>query len=200
MSKKTLLLIVFLLLLTGIFVFIAVSQNSTPTQKQSAAVVAPTKKPSQAFTTLAFSSPVVAGNTQSVDVMIDTHGVKNKVTAVQLELSYDPAQITTITAKPGPFLENSFALISPSDPKKTGRVTYALAISPTAKGKSGSGVVATLSFQTLSAKANTTIHLLSTSLVTAEGIAQSVLKTTGDVPLTIGSSGSSSSPSPVSKH
>ncbi|HVT63083.1 MAG TPA: cohesin domain-containing protein, partial [Legionellaceae bacterium] len=191
-----LLLIVFLLIITGIFVYIAVSQNSIKTTpKQPSQRPVPTQKPSQAFTTLAFSPSVVtlSSNSGSVAILIDTHGEKNKITAVQLELSYDPTRIANITAKPGTFLDNPFALISPSDPKKTGRVTYALAISPSAKGKSGSGVVATLSFQKLFSTGNTVIHVLPSSLVTSEGIAQSVLKNTIDVTITAGAGVPSSS-------
>jgi hypothetical protein len=182
MSKQTLALIIFLTALTGFFVYLAVSQNkggiypSTPTQ------VVPTKKPNHAFTTIQLQPQAVtlSARSGSVDVMINTNGTKNKVTAVQLELSYDPGKLTNVTITPGKFIGASVPLINNTNPK-TGRITYALAISPSASGKSGSGILATITFQSLmSTGMSTNIGVLPQTLVTSEGTTETVLsKATG---------------------
>lgn len=184
MSKRTLILITFLTLLTAFFVYVAVSQNSSKPPVTKEANVTPTKKPSLAFTTLALmpQKVLLTGKTGSVDVEVDTHGEKNKVTAVQLELQYDTKAVSAVSIKPGTFLDGAVPMINSIDPK-TGRITYAMGISPTKSAKSGKGVVATITFQSLLSEGQTTeITVLPSSIVTAEGIAESVLlKSTGAV-------------------
>ena len=177
MSKRTLILITFLTLLTAFFVYLAVSQNSTKPVVTKNAPVTPTKKPSQAFTTLALTPQkvVLTGKTGTIAVEVDTHGEKNKVTAVQLELKYDSSVVSNLSIQPGTFLEGAAPMINSID-AKTGRVTYALGISPTKSAKGGKGVVATITFQAnLAAGRSTEITVLPTSIITAEGIAESVL-------------------------
>jgi hypothetical protein len=108
--------------------------------------------------------------------MIDTgKGTKtNKVTAVQLELQYDPKMITNVRVVPGSFFTNPVPLVTTND-TATGKLTYALAISPTATGATGSGTVATVQFQSVMPKGGSTqLSILPTTLVTAQGVAESV--------------------------
>lgn len=175
MSKRTLILIVFLLVLTGFFVYLAVSQNQ---QKPApVAKVTPTAKPQVAFTTIALMPQTLSLSSRSgsLNIVINTHGEKNKVTAVQLELSYDPKSLSSVTLTPGPFLPAAAPLINTVDAQQ-GKITYALVIPPSGQGKSGEGVVATIAFQSLlTAGASTEITVLPTTLITAEGIPESVL-------------------------
>lgn len=104
----------------------------------------------------------------------------NAVTAIQLEMQYDPKMLTNVTITPGAFIAGAVPLINAIDPV-TGKITYALAIPPSADGKSGDGTVATIQFQSLLPKGSKTqFTLLPESLVTAQGVSESVLlKATG---------------------
>jgi len=179
MSKRTLILIAFLTLLTAFFIYIAVSQRpsrkTTPVTK-----VTPTQKPIPAYTLLTLSPQTLSlsSNSGSLQVLIDTGtGSKtNMVTAVQLEMQYDPKMISGVTITSGDFIPNATQLVNTVDPV-TGTMTYALAISPAENGKAGKGTVATIRFQSIMQKGQkTSLTLLPTTLVTAQGVAESVLK------------------------
>jgi hypothetical protein len=190
MSKRTLILIAFLLVLTGFFIYLAVSQVPKSSQTKPGAVV-PTKKPVPAYTTLMLSPTnlTLSSTTGSVAVMINTgEGSKtNTVTAVQLELQYDPAMITNVTLTPGTFFSNAIPLVNTAD-KESGKVTYALAVSPTATGKAGKGTLATIQFQSLLPKGATTkLSILPTTLITAQGVADSVFLKGTNATITAGS-------------
>jgi hypothetical protein len=187
MSKRTLILIAFLLVLTGFFVYIAVSQVPKNSPNKPVAV-SPTKKPVPAYTTLMLTPANLAlsSTSGSIAIMITTgEGSKiNTVTAVQLELQYDPKMMTNVTVTPGTFFTNPIPLVNTTD-KESGRITYALAISPTAKGTAGKGTLATVQFQSLLPKGGTTkLSLLPTTLVTAQGVAESVFLKATDATIT----------------
>jgi hypothetical protein len=194
MSKRTLILIIFLTVLTAFFVYLAVSQNSLPQPTQNTQTnVIPTTKPSQAFTTLALQSQTPT----LVAVTIDTHGKKNKVTAVQLELSYDPQKVSGVTVTPGKFIGTTTPLINRID-EKQGRITYALAIQPSGKGVTGSGTVATISFQPRGT-GTMELKVLPTTLVTAEGVSESVLRQATGTTITLSSAPLQSTPAAVQR-
>lgn len=177
MSIKTLSLIIALSVVAGIAVFIAVSpKNEAPPGAPQASIPKPTPTPNIAFTTLSIMPNPLTISTPnaSVDVSIDTK--TNKVTAVQLEFSYDPKQLTSVNIAQGTFFDNPIVLIKKIDSKK-GLITFALGISPTQAAKMGTGNVATITFTSAIPKGGQTeIKVLPETLVTAEGIAPSVLK------------------------
>lgn len=179
MSKRTLILILGLALLTAFFMYVAVRQQQSQTPPTQTTQISPTKKPVPAYTTLALSPQILqlSSNSGVLTVEINTgEGTKkNTVTAVQLEMQYDPKALTNVTITPGTFFSNAVPLITNID-KTAGTITYALAIQPTASGKSGKGTLATLQFQILPTASTTTITLLPTTLVTAQGVGESVLK------------------------
>lgn len=192
MSKRTLILIAFLIVLTGIFVYLAVSQ-SQPKQMPVVTKMTPTVKPVPAYTTLMLSPSTLSlsSNSGSLAVMIDTgKGSKtNAVTAIQMELQYDPKMITNVILTPGTFIPGAAVLVNTTD-KLTGRMTYALAIPPSGDGTSGVGTVATIQFQSLLPKGKSTqFSLLPTTLVTAQGIAESVFLKGTNATITAGSIG-----------
>lgn len=172
MSKRTLALIIILVVITGVLVALAV----TPEKKPVTPSIIPTPTPA-AQTALAFSpNPLtIASPSATVDVLVDTQ--TNPVTAVQLELSYDPKVITSVDVQPGSFFTNPAELLKTIDTKE-GKISYALGILPSDNPKKGQGVVATITFRTsLAAGQATQISFLPKTLVTASGIASSVLKT-----------------------
>ncbi len=179
MPRKTLALISGLVLVTVVLFVIALRTNSpklmTQTPGPSVAVAEPT---SIAHSVLALSpNPVTVrpGQQGSVDVTIDTSD--NAVTAVQLEFAYDPNVVSNVKVLPGPLFAQPVVLINKNDPK-TGRYTYAFGIQPNQATVQGTGTVATVTFTALRGALGkqSQLALLPETLVTARGVAQSVLK------------------------
>ena len=190
MPRKTLALISGLVLVTVILFFVALRTSQKPQTSQTQATPTPgsaeaVATPSvPANTSLAFAPAVVTtspGQQGTLDVTMDTSD--NAVTAVQLELQYDPKVVTNVKVKEGGLFKNPVVLINKND-AQTGRVTYAFGILPNNDPVQGKGVVATITF-TARGQAGTqsSITLLPESLVTARGVAESVRKD-ADVPVT----------------
>jgi hypothetical protein len=192
MPKKTLILISGLVLVTVVlFVFALRSnnqQNVTPvaTQPTSAVSVSPE---TPAHSILAISpNPVTVqpGQEGTAEVTIDT--ADNNVTAVQLEIAYDPTIIGNIQLKPGSLFENSVVLINKNN-AQTGRFTYAFGITPNHSTVKGIGTVATITF--IGKKAGQSqLSLLPASLITARGVKNSVLKSATGTIVNVGGSAS----------
>lgn len=162
--RRTILLI--LLLIASAAGLLALSLNTNQTPKETVPVVV-------AETTLSLTSPRASeSGTLTSDVVINTHG--NKVTAVQLEFSYDPKVLGSFELKPGTFFSSSVELLNKVD-KQNGKISYALGNGLGQKGVQGQGVVATLSFTKLKLIGTTSISFLPKSLVSSQGISKSVL-------------------------
>jgi hypothetical protein len=185
MAKKTLALIVTLLVLTVVLLAVALYSNSATKQpaQQSKQNQAQSNQPTPtpfAHTVLSLSpNPVTpaAGSSSAttVNVTIDTQG--DDVNAVQLEIAYDPSVLTNMTIKPGDFFANPNVLPVGGVDAKTGRITFAVAPSSLRESKRGQGTVAVLSFYPRHTGASQTqIKILDKSLVTSFGISRSVLK------------------------
>lgn len=174
MPKQTIAFVSFLIVATIVLLGLAVYTQKplpTPVTKPSGVVF-----PSYAHTTLMFSEPVNA-NFGNYTTSVNIDSGQNKVTAVQLEISYDPKVLTNVDIKPGPFIQNPIVLLKKVD-QANGRISLALGIPLGQKGIAGTGTVAVISFnQTATAKGSTVINFLPKTAVTAQGIAQSVLKT-----------------------
>lgn len=179
MSKRTLALILGLIILTLVLLSVALTplfkkSPEVPTQPSPEGATATPTPP--AYTTINLSpNPVTISQTGTVDVVIDTK--INEVTAVQLEVAYDPAYITAVSLKPGSFFPSPVELLNTID-KETGRITYALGITPAQSPVSGTGTVATITFQKnpTAPSSQTQVDLLPKTLVTQQGIGASVLK------------------------
>lgn len=150
------------------------------TSKTAPAVTAPKKLAAQ--TTLSFGTPVIATSSPTLipeySLPVEIATSENKVTAVQLELQYDPEVLANVTVIPGPFFGASDVLLNQID-AKTGRISYALSVGLTAQGVTGKGIVATVTFSSkVKTPEKTAILFLPKTLVTASGINESVLKQT----------------------
>lgn len=190
MSKRTILLIVVLFAVTVVLILLAVypiTQKPAPTSGP-----VPTVTP-VAQSVLVFAPPTLVSTTSatySIDVNLLTGS--NRVNAVQLELAYDPKALTNMDATPGAFFENPVVLLKNIDAQE-GRISYALAISPTQRGKQGTGTVAVLKFSSnLLPGQKTSIKFLPKTQVTAEGIRASVLKSTIDTTFSLGENSTTS--------
>lgn len=186
MNKQTFALLSFLVLVTAVLVFLAVSQPSEKTQvtPQPTTVVAqPTPSLIQTVLSLSPGAVEVSSAAGSVDVIIDS--ANNNVTGVQLELSYDPAVLTNVALSPASFFETPSVLINRVD-AKNGKISYAIVIPPTGTAKKGAGNVAKINFDVKKgATGSTQIQFLPKSIVTAEGLGYSVLKSTSDATVVI---------------
>ena len=205
MSKRTLLLIFALFIITAVLLMVAYYRPySLPTITQTTPIV---QQQPVAQATLSFSEPTVTTSTTSArtyTVPVNISTGKNKVTAVQLELQYDPKLLTNVAVVPGSFFTNPIPLLEQVN-SQTGRISYALGISPTDQGISGTGVVAHLTFRVSNTNPQQTgIIFLPKTLVTAEGVSQSVLKESIDARIELNIDTSSSletivSPNPPSQ-
>ncbi|HSW89230.1 MAG TPA: cohesin domain-containing protein [Candidatus Saccharimonadales bacterium] len=178
MSKRTIILIILLVIVSGALLYTAAYQG----QKQSEQMAQPMVTPViNAHTILSLSPSTTATN--SVDVTINTMG--DNVTAVQAEVVYDTMKIRNVKVTQGSFFNTPIVLFNQID-QKTGRVSYAIGIQPMDQPKKGSGTVATISYDLVSgAKGPVTLTFLPKTKVTAEGIAQSVLKTANSITINL---------------
>ncbi len=189
MPKKTLALISGLVLVTVILFVIALRSNQqTPGSKvqPSGQAAQPSPTESVAHSVLALAPnpvSVLPGGAGKVEVELNPSD--NPVTAVQLELSYDPKAVRNIVITPGPLFTGGAVIINKNDPEK-GTFTYAVGITPSQTPVTGLGVVATITF-TAGSAGTSQLTLLPTSLVTARGVASSVLKSSTGTEIVIGS-------------
>lgn len=180
--KKTILLIVILTLITVGLVALALMPKK-PAPAEPSPVTQITPNPVQ--TILTISSTPIPQSTPSAyitDVVINTG--QNKVTSAQLELSYDPAVLTKVDIESGSFFINPKVVLKNID-EKEGRITFALSSSDT-QGALGQGILAKISFTILKKNVSTTIDFLPKTKVSAEGVSESVLKTSVGALFTLG--------------
>ncbi|MBI2049566.1 hypothetical protein HYT32_01545 [Candidatus Roizmanbacteria bacterium] len=191
MSKRTFILI--FTLFTIAFVLVIVAIYSPTTSNIPAVIPAPTLQPETlAQTDLRFGTPVklpVAISTSEAKIVyslpVNIAAVNNKITAVQLEMSYDSNALTEVVVTPGNFFENPVLFLNQID-DKNGRISYAIGVAPNSEGIDGEGQVATLSFQTkLPLTETTNIYFLPKTKVSGEGTNQSVLKSTNSATIVL---------------
>ena len=181
MPKRTLALVIGLIVLTVILLLIAFNtgkkQSTTPQPAGTASMSPAPTIP--AYTVLSFAkNPVpVSGTTGSVDIVIDTD--QNEVNAIQLEIAYDPSILSNVNITANGLFANPLQLLKQIDPE-TGRITFEYAVPPSQKSVKGKGTVATMTFTKAagSTATSTEIQLLPDSLATAVGVSGSVLKST----------------------
>lgn len=199
MPRKTLALIFGLVLVTIILFIIALQTGKQTQVPQNKMVASPTPDVAHSVLSLSPDPVAVAPGTQgTVDVIIDASD--NAVTAVQLELMYDPTTLTNMKITPGPLFKNAVVLINKND-AKTGRFTYAFGIQPNQATVTGTGAVATITFTARGALGKQSqITVLPTSLVTARGVATSVLKMSTGTTVNISSGATTTAPSAPVKY
>lgn len=176
MSKKTIILLITLALVTIILALIAAMPYL---QKTSPIIPTPTILPTptpiaHSILTLSPNTLSISSNSGSVDVNIDT--TIDKVTGVEVNLSFDPKVISNVKLTPSTFFEKTMVLRNEVS-QKDGTLSYIIVIPLTEKGKIGQGTVATISFNNnLLAGQQTNLTFLPKTEITAQGIDGSVLK------------------------
>jgi hypothetical protein len=176
MPKQTLAFITFLIAVTLVLLGLAVytQKVTVPTQPIAKQAISP----SYAHTSLKLTPPVntpALPNTYTTDVTITTGG--DKVTGIQLEFSYDPKVLTNVQIKPGTFIQNPVVFLKKVD-EVNGRISLSIGIPLGQSGPSGTGTVATITFNEVStATGSTILDFLPKTAAWAQGVAPSVLKT-----------------------
>lgn len=167
MSRTLILILILILSTVGL---LALSINNKP-QSATTAVPVPI-----AASTLSLTAPKAStSGILTSDVVINTSS--NKVMAAQLELSYNPKDITIVDVTPGLFFKTPTELIKKID-AENGRVSYALANTFGQKGISGKAIFATIAFTKLKTTGITQIDFLGKTHVSGEGLQMSVLRST----------------------
>lgn len=193
MPRKTLALISGLVFVTVVLFVIALNSNKntpTPLPSQEPSMSQAPAVPAHSVLSLV-PNPIIVepGEKGSVTVNIDTSD--NEVTAIQLEIGYDPNFITNVQVTPGSLFENPVLLINKNTVKE-GRYTYAFGIMPNHAPVLGAGTAATITFTALNKPGQESqLALLPTTLVTARGISESVLKSTSGTLVRIVQAGTS---------
>lgn len=184
-AAPLIIVIIFLLLVTLLL-------NSQTKKPQDTSKTTSTPSPTSALSPFAESVLSLRPNPLSLDaggkglINVDLETNTNEVTAIQLELQYDPKAIRNVSIKPGLFFSNPIELRKIID-SVNGRITYMLGISPTQDPLTGSGTVAQISFAKVPNTALTETEMkfsqteLSESIVTATGVDLSVLKNTNNI-------------------
>ncbi len=86
-------------------------------------------------------SSVLAGQSTSIQVVVDSQGPKPSL--LQLEMSYDPAVIKTVSIVPGTFFQNPQVLLNKVN-THNGRISYAVASGLKSESADSSKVAATI--------------------------------------------------------
>ncbi|MEK7092580.1 MAG: cohesin domain-containing protein [Patescibacteria group bacterium] len=180
MPKKTLFLILTLTLIASGLLYIALSSKTNENSTLPPLINRQVTPIPDSQTTLSINpATLTASQATSSSVMVDINTGSNKVTAVQIELTYDPKALGNVAIAMPPvnqnFFSNSVVLLKEIDTVK-GKITYAVGIPPTGSAKSGTGSIAVITFTPLLFAGQTTISFNPSTLVTAENATQSVLK------------------------
>lgn len=180
--NQTPLLILLLAILTGFLVIIAIAPKRpsiTPPPSQKQEIVTP------AETVLNFENTSLPTSGQQTVNVIANSG-SNKVTGVQLELSFDPKLISGVTVTKGAFIPEPVELLNKVD-ATNGRITYVVGVPIGGSGVQGRGIVATISYTEIGAKGTLSeIKFLPKTLVAIEGYSSSALKSSSDYSKIIG--------------
>lgn len=171
MPKRTLTLIIFLVVATVGLVVLSVYNKP----KESGETVKTPTAPTYAQTTITLSNPVESSTSGMYETNVEISTGSNKTTAVQLELSYNPKELLNVEITPGEFFTDPVVLLRKVD-EVTGRISLAIGIEPVGEAVSGTGIVASISFELNSGITSSSINFIDKTQVSAESELKSVLK------------------------
>lgn len=175
MSKRTLGLILVLIIVSAALVFFALNSQKSQAPKQVVKIPSPTPTPiAQTLITLLPNPLIISSSSATIDVHVDSK--ENNLIVVQLELGFDPKMISVTDITPSTFFKTPLVLYKKIDAQK-GNVMYAIAVPPGVPPVKGKGTVATINFTSyMTIGQQTQITPLPKSLAAAEGVKPSVLK------------------------
>ncbi len=175
-------LIIVLVVVFGVLLIAFLSRGESDQQTSSNQSVSPTRlPPSLPQTTLRFDpNPIKLDKDGKVHAKIYMDTKENKVSAVQLELAYDPKVLSFVSIEPEDFFANRQEIIKRIDAQR-GRITYAVGITPQQRSTpiQGEDTIVEIVFTPVSSTVKeTNITFLPHTMVTALGIQNSVLRKT----------------------
>ena len=180
--QKVLLALVFLLVGFGFGMFFRYLDAVDPEDLDQAAV--PTYLPSnipQSSLWLETDPSEYTSTSIPIDVYLGAE--ENRVTGVQLEISYDPTVLRFVSVDPVDLLIGKQELIKKVD-EKSGRITYASGVLPGQPVIQGTDEIVKLVFQPVGSASQTReteVKILPESLVSAQGVKKSVLVKTTNI-------------------
>ena len=179
--QKFLLIFILTVIGLGIVMFVFRSVSS---EESAQANPTPTYLPANVpQTSLWFETNPDEYTSESIPVEVYISAEENKVTGVQLELSYDPKVLKFVSLTPVDLLGGRQELIKEID-EKTGRITYAAGSRPGQSTIQGTDEIVKLVFKPVGRSSEvreTAIKILPETLVTALGVKESVLIKTTDI-------------------
>lgn len=176
MPKRTLALIIFLVAATiGLVLLSVYNKPSGPGE-----VVKTPTTPTYAQTTITLSNPVESSKSGTYQSNVEVNTGSNKVTAVQLELSYNPDELLNVDIVSGTFFTDPVVLLKRVD-EVTGRISLAIGIQPNGTAVNGTGTVASITFKPNTGVVSSSINFIDKTQVSAESELKSVLKSTTGV-------------------
>lgn len=187
MPKRTVILILVLTILTGLLVFLALSneRRTSPEPVDESDMSAEVSPPAPLKTaTLTFEPNTIeavasTASANTVDVILNTD--EHDVDSVQLELIYDPNDLLNVTVSAP---ENNifggqgdYVVIPMPNDHERGRISYAIGINTTSEAVRGVGPVARITFTVNPSSTNdlTQIQVLDRSMVVETNSHESVL-------------------------
>ncbi|HVZ11889.1 MAG TPA: hypothetical protein VG965_02575 [Patescibacteria group bacterium] len=191
MPKQTTILIVILAVVTGVLIFLALTNQNLKFANNNQATT-PTPTPVKKTAKVYFNPTTVEGGAApvSVDMMVDTGG--SPIAGVQAELQYDPNVLSAVKVVPAvdatSFFGTNSTILFNDVKATTGRVSYVIAIPAGQSGKSGVGKIGSLVFERApgATALSTTVTFLDKTLVTMLNVNSSVLNTTTPLTITFG--------------
>ncbi len=187
MSRKTFALIFALFIIAFVLVLVSVYSPTSNTKNLNPQPTPTVKLLPQNLSDLRFGkleslrspiSTISAKNVYSLPIEIDTY---NKVSLIQLELSYDPKMLEQLVIIPGNFFKTPKIYLNQIIEEK-GRISYAIGSEDNMSGVTGKGTVANVSFQTkIKPPIQTRITFLPKTLVRAIDKNESVLRSRDSV-------------------
>lgn len=185
MFKKSVLVAIIILAAVGILIYLSMRVDQTKVSETVVQSPPISPKPRVEKTATLFFAPSTLNllltdkAPYAIDIMLDAGSAS--VSGVQAEIKYDPSIISLAKITPATdslFGPNAVNLINDIDPIN-GASVFAVGIPSGGTPKSGSGKIATITFNVLSsASPSTEIRLLDTSIVTKLGEKNSILKGT----------------------
>jgi hypothetical protein len=174
-AKISISILALVIIATVLLVFALVQKTNTNTPIKQPAV----NPRAYLQSDLSFSTPLIASaGAYNTNIQINTGN--NKVTGVDIRLSYDPTILTHLDIQPGSFFTNPVVLLKKIDSTK-GTITYTIAINPNTKFVTGKGTVATISFVPATTKISTPIDFQTGTEISAVGFPSSVLNAASDL-------------------
>lgn len=191
MFKKAVIIAILIFLVVGLLVYMSLKYEQTTSEP---VVKTPLNTTKVQKTATLFLSPkdlslsISDKTPYTLDVMIDTG--KESASGVQAKIKYDPKVLSLIAVTPDQsdtsFFGRDVVVLTNDIDQTNGAIMFEAAIPFNGTQKSGSGKLATITFDVISTLSpNTEITFLDTSIVTTLGEKESILKSTTGAQITI---------------